>query len=180
MKRSEATRQAQRALQYYDKAKIVLNDTERQVVEVADFGLNRVENVGLQLLTYINTDRVCAKEMVLLPGQTCPEHQHVGTCGMPGKEETFRCRWGKVYLYVSGEGCEENIQAQMPATTVTVFHEVVLLPGEQYTIMPGTLHWFQGGPEGAVVSEFSTHSTDETDVFTDEAIVRMPQIEEGV
>lgn len=180
MKRSEVTLQAQRALQYYGKAQIVLSDAEKQVIEVADFGLDRVNSVGLQLLTYINTDRVCAKEMVLLPHQTCPEHQHVGTDGVPGKEETFRCRWGKVYLYVSGEGRAEDIQGQMPETKVTVFHEIVLLPGEQYTIMPGTLHWFQGGPEGAVVSEFSTHSTDETDVFTDPAIVRMPQIEEGV
>lgn len=180
MKRSEVTLQAQRALQYYDKAQIVLSDAEKQVIEVADFGLDRVHSVGLQLLTYINTDRVCAKEMVLLPHQTCPEHQHVGTDGVPGKEETFRCRWGKVYLYVSGEGRAEDIQGQMPETKVTVFHEIVLMPGEQYTIMPGTLHWFQGGPEGAVVSEFSTHSTDETDVFTDPDIVRMPQIEEGV
>ena len=28
-----------------------------------------------------------------------------------------------------------------------------------------------------MVSEFSTHSTDETDVFTDTAIVRLPVIE---
>lgn len=180
MKRSEAALQAKRALEYYEKAHIVLSEYEKQSIEVADFGLNRVSDVGLQLLTYINTDRVCAKEMVLLPGQTCPEHRHVGTNGLPGKEETFRCRWGEVYLYVSGEGEETAIQARRPGTVVTVFHEVILHPGEQYTIMPGTLHWFQGGPEGAVVSEFSTHSTDETDVFTDTAIVRMPQIEEGV
>ena len=56
-------------------------------------------------------------------------------------------------------------------------HEIHLLPGEQYTILPNTLHWFQGGEDGAVVSEFSTHSTDETDVFTDTAIVRLPVIE---
>ena len=49
----------------------------------------------------------------------------------------------------------------------------------QYTIMPNTLHWFCGGDEGAVVSEFSTTSTDETDVFTDKNIVRATMIEEG-
>ncbi len=42
--------------------------------------------------------------------------------------------------------------------------------------MPDTLHWFQGGPEGAVVSEFSTRSTDEADVFTDPAIRRAPEV----
>ncbi len=56
--------------------------------------------------------------------------------------------------------------------------KIVLEPGQQYTLYPGTNHWFQGGPEGAVVSEFSTRSTDETDVFTDPDIVRMPVIEE--
>ena len=42
--------------------------------------------------------------------------------------------------------------------------------------MPGTWHWFQAGPEGAIVSEFSTRSTDEADVFTDPRIARAPEI----
>ena len=29
-----------------------------------------------------------------------------------------------------------------------------------------TLHWFQAGDEGAIVSEFSTRSYDEFDIFT--------------
>ena len=56
--------------------------------------------------------------------------------------------------------------------TYTVWHEVRLKPGEQYTLQPNTLHWFQAGADGAVVSEFSTRSTDENDVFTDRDIVR--------
>lgn len=60
----------------------------------------------------------------------------------------------------------------------TVFHEIVLRPGEQYTIPSGMKHWFQAGPEGAVVSEFSSTSRDEFDVFTDLSIVRIPVIEE--
>ena len=50
--------------------------------------------------------------------------------------------------------------------------EIVLAPGEQYTIPPDTLHWFQAGAEGAIVSEFSTQSRDELDVFSDPQIVR--------
>ena len=50
--------------------------------------------------------------------------------------------------------------------------EIVLAPGDQYTIPPDTLHWFQAGPEGAIVSEFSTQSRDELDVFSDPQIVR--------
>ena len=178
MKRSTYNEQVNKALEYYNKASIVLNDTEKERIEVADFGLDIVSKVGLQLLTYINTERVCAKEMVLIPWQTCPEHMHVPTAGSEGKEETFRCRYGKVYLYVSGKGEKEAISGQIPDTDVTVFHEVVLNPGEQYTIMPGTLHWFQAGKDGAVISEFSTRSTDETDVFTDKNIVRETKIEE--
>ena len=140
--------------------------------------MDNVENIGLQLVVYVNTEKVCAKEMVLLPHQTCPEHKHVPTNGMPGKEETFRCRYGEVYLYVAGEKNTDAIAATLPETDVTVFHEIILKPGEQYTIYPETLHWFQGGLEGAVVSEFSTRSTDETDVFTDSRIVRETVLED--
>ena len=120
MKRSEMNRCISRALEYYEKAHIVLTEQEKASIEVADFDLGIVENVGLQLLVYVNTQRVCAKEMVLFPGQSCPEHWHVPTDGMPGKEETFRCRYGKVYLYVEGEGEKETIQAKLPATKVSV------------------------------------------------------------
>ncbi|MBQ3014795.1 MAG: D-lyxose/D-mannose family sugar isomerase [Clostridia bacterium] len=177
MKKSVFENQVKKALKFYNKAGIILNEEEKSKIEVADFGMEIVDKVGLQLLTYINTERVCAKEMVLLPHQTCPEHMHIPTNGQLGKEETFRCRFGKVYLYVSGEGERESIKACMPETDVSVFHEIVLNPGEQYTIMPQTLHWFQAGDDGAVISEFSTHSTDETDVFTDKHVVRATVID---
>ena len=35
------------------------------------------ERTGLQMVTYANTERCCAKEMVLFAGQTCPEHRHM-------------------------------------------------------------------------------------------------------
>lgn len=60
----------------------------------------------------------------------------------------------------------------------TVFHEIELSPGEQYTIFPGIKHWFQAGDEGAVVSEFSSTSRDEFDIFTDIRVERMPLISE--
>ena len=178
MKRETYNAQVVASLEMYEKAGIILNDGEKGRIEVADFGLDRVSDVGLQILTYINTERVCAKEMVLLPYQTCPEHMHVPTSGMLGKEETFRCRYGKVYLYVEGEGDKDKIEGKIPSTDVSVFHEVVLNPGEQYTIYPETLHWFQAGEGGAVISEFSTRSTDETDKFTDKRIARETKIED--
>ncbi len=178
MKRSEYEKQVQLALEYFDRAHIVLTEEEKQNIEVADFGKGVVNELGLQLLVYVNTDRVCAKEMVLLPGQTCPEHKHIPTNGQAGKEETFRCRHGEVYLYVEGEKNTDKIKAKLPPSDVSVFHEIVLRPGEQYTLMPETWHWFQAGPSGAVISEFSTRSTDETDVFTDKTLIRATVIEE--
>jgi D-lyxose ketol-isomerase len=56
---------------------------------------------------------------------------------------------------------------------------VILKPGEQYTLAPNTKHWFQAGPEGAVVSEFSTRSTDENDIFSDPRIVREPKVSDA-
>lgn len=159
-----------RAHEFYKKAGIVVSEDEK--IEIADFGKNDLENIGLQLCVYVNTERVCAKEMVLFPHQTCPEHKHVGTNGAEGKEETFRVRYGKVYLYVEGEGRREDISAKLPDSATSVYHEIILTPGMQHTIYPETLHWFQAGDEGAVISEFSTKSTDETDVFTDKEIVR--------
>jgi D-lyxose ketol-isomerase len=155
-------------------AGIVLSADERAEIEVADFGLSRLDEIGLEVVVYVNTDRVCAKELVMFPRQTCPEHRHPPHGGSPGKEETFRCRRGVVYLYTEGE------PAPSPAChapgddpeAFTVWHEVVLRPGQQHTIPPNTLHWFQAGDEGAVVSEFSTTSTDELDVFTDPRIGR--------
>lgn len=178
MKRATYEAQVKKALEYYDKAGIILSEEEKKNIEVADFGLDMIDELGLQLLIYVNTERVCAKEMVLTPYQTCVEHMHVPTNGQPGKEETFRCRYGKVYLYVTGEGKKEDIQARLPKSDVTVFHEIVLYPGDQYTLMPETWHWFQAGEEGAVVSEFSTRSTDDTDIFTDKRIVRAPKIDD--
>jgi D-lyxose ketol-isomerase len=163
------------AAERLEAAGIVLTDAERASIEVADMGLGRLRETGLQLLVYVNTERCCAKELVLYPSQTCPEHRHPPFDGTPGKEETFRCRRGLVYLYVAGEPTPDPA-CEPPPGEYTVRREIVLRPGEQHTIPPDTLHWFQAGPEGAVVSEFSTQSRDELDVFTDPRIERAPAV----
>jgi len=166
-----------RAAAILAQAGVVLTQRELDNIEMADFGLADLERTGLEIVIYVNTDRYCAKELVLFPRQTCPQHRHPPVGSDPGKEETFRCRWGVVWLYVEGE-VERTIQARLPAGSeehYTVFHEITLQPGEQYTIPPNTLHWFQAGDEGAIVSEFSSTSRDEYDVFTDPRIVRVPK-----
>lgn len=167
-----------RASAMLQQAGIVITPEEHTRFEVADFGLGELEKTGLEIITYVNTQRCCAKEIIMFPRQTCPEHWHPTINGMPGKEETFRCRWGTVYLYVPGEitadpackppqGSEPNYKAG---------HQIILKPGDQYTLMPDTPHWFQAGEEGAIVSEFSTRSTDDQDVFRDGRIARAPEI----
>ena len=170
-----------RAAAMFAAAGIVVTAAERAVIEVADFGLEDLDHIGLELVVYVNTARVCAKELALFPHQTCPEHRHPPFDGTPGKEETFRVRSGVVYLHV--EGGEPALEPRAhPARAdrgyYTAKREIVLNPGEQFTVPPNTRHWFQSGPDGAVVSEFSTQSRDDLDIFTDPEIRRLP-VSEG-
>lgn len=176
--RTEKESAQRRALEYLARAGIVLTSAEQSRIEVADFGLSDLASTGLELFTYVNTERCCAKELVLFPRQTCPEHLHPPVDGEPGKEETFRCRWGVVYLYVPGEPSLRP-HARPPAgreKSYTVWNEIVLQPGEQFTLPPATPHWFQAGDQGAVVSEFSTRSRDEFDIFRDPEIERVTRV----
>lgn len=170
--------QAREKTQYFlQQAGIVLTKNEQQQIEIASFGLNNYPHEGLQLLTYINTPRYCAKELVLWPYQTCPEHRHPPFAGTAGKQETFRCRWGEVYLFVDDENLEiaATERCRLPAGSenhYTCTRAIRLGAGEQYTIPPDTLHWFQAGEQGAVISEFSSESQDALDVFTDPRVKR--------
>jgi D-lyxose ketol-isomerase len=206
IKRSQVRDAQARAAKILERVGIQLTPQERDHIEVAEFGLGELERTGLELVVYVNTDRYCAKELILFPRQTCPQHQHPPVGKDPGKMETFRCRWGKVWLYVespktegraslqlapsAGADSKDNsqagslrypIQARVPKGSeqfYTVFHEIEMNPGDQYTIPPGVLHWFQAGDDGAVVSEFSSTSRDEFDIFTDPRIKRIPEIQE--
>lgn len=157
------------------KARIAVTRDELEGMEIADLGLGDIRCVGLEVIVYENNDRYCAKELVLLPRQLCPEHRHPSVGGRMGKKETFRCRTGEVYLYVAGELTAKPM-ARVPRkykSFLTVWHEIVLRPGDQYTLPPNALHWFQAGDKGAVVSEFSSTSTDANDLFSDPRIRRV-------
>jgi D-lyxose ketol-isomerase len=168
----EERRAAQRyAAEQLAEAGIVLTDAERDSIEIPDFGLSRLPESGLLVLVYVNTERCCATELVLYPGQTCPEHRHPPFEGTSGKEETLRCRRGLVHLYVEGAPAAEPA-CTPPQGVYTVGREIRHEPGYQYTIPPDTLHWFQAGPAGAVVTEFLSASRDELDVFSDPDVQR--------
>lgn len=176
MRSQDAAKARAGALALLKKARIAVTTQERDSLELADLGLGDMLRVGLQVVVYENNDRYCAKELIMLPRQLCPEHRHPPVDGLNiGKRETFRCRYGEIYLYVAGDPTPMP-RAKVPAKYkrhLHVWHEIVMRPGDQYTIPPDSLHWFQAGPSGAVVSEFSSTSTDENDVFTDPLIHRV-------
>ncbi len=177
MREEEKERIKARALEYFKKADIVLSSQEKENMEIADFGLNDFEKTGLVLLVYINNFGYCAKEMVLFSNQTCPEHRHPDHNGVDGKQETFRCRYGLVYLYVEGEKKPKSpcFSPTGDEKYYTVFHEIILKPGDQYTIKKNKLHWFKAGDIGAIISEFSSYSDDASDIFTNLHIKRVAE-----
>ena len=158
------------------KARIAVTPSEIETMEIADLGFGDIRRMGLEIIVYENNDRYCAKELVLLPRQICPEHRHPRINGRNvGKKETFRCRYGEVYLYVAGERTPKP-KARVPRkyrAYLTAGREIVLRPGDMYTLPPNALHWFQAGDRGAVVSEFSSTSTDGNDLFTDPHVRRV-------
>ena len=184
--RAEQRQAQQRAAELLQKTGLALRPDELAGIEVADFGLGELETSGplptsgAQILTLVNSEKIAVKLLALTPGQTLPEHAHPRLGSYEGKEETLRCAWGELYLYGPGEPTP-NPKGHPPAgrvDTYTVWHEHVLHPGDQVTFEPNTPHWFQAGPEGAVVWSFSTKAVDVQDVFTDPQVARQTVIME--
>ena len=178
--KNEVKQWQQKVIDLLNKAGIVLTEREKETIEIADLGLGNFEQTGVSIVVYHNDRNYCAKELILLPSQTNPQHKHppIPELNYVGKQETFRCRWGEFYLYVDGDETP-NRKATLPqhrGEHYTIWHEIVLRPGEQFTIQPEMWHWFQGGPDGAIVSEFSTMSIDEADMFVDPKIKRISEI----
>lgn len=175
----------QQVINFLQQAHITITEEEKARIEIASFDLPDYPRSGLQLLTYCNSTRYCAKELVLFPNQVCPEHLHPPFEGSIGKQETFRCRWGEVYLFVDDPSLRLNQNdSGKPICSKPEGDEqwyqcdrfILLKAGDQYTIKPNTLHWFKAGEMGAVVSEFSSESRDELDVFTDPRVRRLEGI----
>jgi D-lyxose ketol-isomerase len=167
-----------KAAQMLKNSGILITEEEKRNIEIVDFGQSRFEEIGLAMLIYFNTTRVCARELILFPNQTIAQQIHPDINGEIGKEETFRLRWGQAYVYVPGEPTE-NPACQPPKGREAYYdcrHEIVMNPCDQFTMPPNTWHWLQAGPEGAVISEFSSPSQDETDLFSDPEVKRYTEI----
>ena len=179
IKRSEYQKLQQIAGKMIVDAGIVLRDDEIEKIAVADFGLSDIYNEGGQILTFFETERIGAKVIALLPNQTLPEHWHPPVNNDPGKEEIIRAISGEVRFYIPGEGeVREGFIPKGKTNCYTMRKEVIIKPGEQIILTPGTKHWFQAGLDGAVMYSFSTCVRDGLDGFTDPDIVRETKIAE--
>ena len=158
---------------------IHITDDEAKKVEVADFGLGRLDAEGAQILTLVDAGRIAVKVVALFANQTLPEHWHPPVGDDPGKEETARVVSGTVRFYIPGD--DDMREGFVPAGQEDVYtmrHELILKPGGQITLEPGTKHWFQASEEGAVMYSFSSVARDVLDGFTDPHIKRATQIQD--
>lgn len=167
----------QKSADLIEKSCLAFTSDEISTIEVADFGLGDVLNEGVQILTFFNTERIAGKLLILLPFQTEPEHWHPPMPDNPGKQEIIRVIWGTLRFYVPGE---DNMKVGfIPGgkdNCYTVRHEIIMTPGDQLVLEPGTKHWFQAGPEGSLLFSFSTTVKDILDGFSDPNIVRLTKV----
>jgi D-lyxose ketol-isomerase len=160
----------EKALRMFKKAGIPLSEDEKKnEITIVYFNNDKFYELGIVMVTTVNTERYCGRYILFLPGQSCAEHWHPDVDGNAGKEETFRVLWGTVYAYGEGEATKD-IKAKIPPGKekyFTVRKERILQPGDQWTLDLHEKHWFQAGPKGAVAYETSSAARDLNDLTTD-------------
>jgi len=162
-----------RALELARTARIALSQKEIATMDVADFGLGNLNSEGVQIVSLFDTSQLCGRLLILFAGQTEPEHNHVPVGNHPGKQEVVRLAYGSMFFYVPGDAAmREGSIPKGKEQYYTCRNEIVMKPGDQLVLEPGTPHWFQAGPEGAVMYSFSTPARDNLDTFTDPSVVR--------
>jgi D-lyxose ketol-isomerase len=176
IKRSEWEKARDWAWTFVKKAGPVVRDDEINSIEIADLGLNEFNFTGLHILSLFSTECVGAKLLILQPNQFFPEHKHppLEKENFPGKTEVIRGQWGEFYLYVPGSiTSDPKVNPPLHRKKyIDIWHEIIIRPGDQYIISPNTWHWFQAGPEGAIVWSISSKLTDVKDKFKDPQVKR--------
>ena len=71
-------------------AGIVITEEEAKRIEYCDYHLGEFDTIGTEILTYVNTDRVCAKEMMLTPYPVSYTHLGGRPSRLPGSCERRR------------------------------------------------------------------------------------------
>jgi D-lyxose ketol-isomerase len=161
------------ALDYFDKAGIALSKDERSR-EIKIFNYDTVDfyEMGIVIVTFINTKRYCGRFILFFPGQSAGEHWHPDVGVNKGKEETLRVLYGQAFAYGEGEPTK-NMKAKIPEGREKYFtsrHETILNPGDQYTVGLNEKHWWQAGPEGVITLEVSSTARDKYDLYTDNTL----------
>jgi D-lyxose ketol-isomerase len=169
---------SKKSIEMIEKAGVYITEKEKENITAADFGLGKIKEEGVQIITLFDTDRMAAKILVLLPNQTEPEHWHPLVGNDLGKEEVIRGIWGDLVFYISGpDTLKEGFLVEGKEGFYNMRNEVVIKSGDQLVLPPGSKHWFQAGKRGAVMYSFSTKVNDLMDEFTDPNIVRKTIIE---
>ena len=83
----------------------------------------------------------CAKELILMPRQTCPEHWHPPVGGEPGKEETFRCRWGEIDIVARDGDVLVFVEVKTRRTISFGPPQAAVTPFKQRQISKAALFW---------------------------------------
>ncbi len=126
-----------------------------------DFNLGIFTEIGMAGIFWVNHLEMnhVGHEIYLLPGQMIPEHAHLATDKAGPKVESWHVRHG--WIYVAGIG-KESPDAN---TIIPPSHRDIakardikkLMPGETASLTAATdKHFMIAGPEGAIVSEYST------------------------
>jgi len=109
-------------------------------------------------------------EIFLLPGQTLPEHTHIGGHeGYPPKMESWQVRYGEVYFFGQFKHTDEVLISEWPEAKrpwgygedwfkSTYITKRDAKTNQMYTMAdPETWHGQVAGPEGAIVTEVATY-----------------------
>lgn len=109
-------------------------------------------------------------EIYLLPGQTLPEHSHIGGPeGYPPKMESWQVRYGEVYFYGEYRHGDEKPIGEFPGRAQPFgfgedwFRSKYMVKrdsrsNQMYSLVdPESWHGQVAGPEGAIVTEVATY-----------------------
>jgi N-acetylneuraminate synthase len=115
------------------------------------YGLEKFYKFGLSMIVIVNKS-YCKKYLFLFKNQVHPEQFH------KKKKETFLILFGKIKLNIAF-----NRQKK----------EMIMKPGEVFTIEPGMIHAFKAlSSAGAVIEEISTESIRTDSYYLDDKITK--------
>ncbi|NJL31709.1 MAG: D-lyxose/D-mannose family sugar isomerase [Phycisphaerales bacterium] len=145
--------------------------TPEEVAELAvnDFGLGDIRKEGFAFIDILRSPRLRITLLILLPNQTLPQHMHPSYDNEQGKEETIRVLYGMTKVYVAGNATKDIAIPKAKESYYTAKQEVALNVGQQYSVQPGTEHWFQAGPQGSVNICFQNRVDETKNIFSDPA-----------